>query len=98
MLGGGDDGSDPLRTHCPGPSSTDLAGNGGPLGFFSQPPVIAQGSIARDALGTRQIDVSLAKPGRFDSPAYAGQRGGSLVFSLTLTGERGGTRREREVG
>ena len=95
VLGGVDNGGDPLRTHCPGPSSTDIAGNGGPLGFFSQVPVIAQGSIARDTLGTRQIDVSLAKPGRFDGPAYAGQRGGSLVFSLTLTSVRGGTRRER---
>ena len=98
LLGGLGDRNDALRTHCPGPSSTDLAGSRGPLGFFSQTPVIAQGSIARGTLGTRQIDVSLAKPGRFDSPAYAGQRGGSLGFGLTLTSVRGGTRRERVVG
>lgn len=95
MLLGAADSTDPLRTHCPGPSSTDIAGTRGPLGFFFQAPAIAQGSIARDALGSRQIGVSLAKPGRFDSPAYAGQRSGSLVFSLTLMNVRGGTRRER---
>lgn len=98
QLGGPNNGTDPLRTHCPGPSSSDVEGGAGQFDPFSGGQIVASGTIAPESLGSPQVDLVLSDRGRFSGAAYSGQRAGSLVFSLSLTRVRAGTRRELVFG
>jgi hypothetical protein len=88
------DQTDPLRTHCAGPSTGDVAGLRVPFGpGFGGPSVsIATGSIPTRLLGSRSAVVAVANPGGFSEGGYSGTRSGSLQFTLTLTSIATGTR------
>jgi hypothetical protein len=93
-----DTATDLLRTHCPGPSASDIYGTSNQL--FGPGPgpngnPIAQDLIAVSKLGAQQITVALRDLGRFVGTGYSGTRGGLLRFSLTLTKLTAGTRSER---
>lgn len=90
-LTGASDGSDPLRTHCPGPSSADVTGNSS-FAVFGQGPTLGRGSIALTDLGSPRIALPLGDPGPFNGSGYSGTRSGSLGLQLSLTNVRGGTR------
>lgn len=79
--------SDPLRTRCPGPTAADVLGSA-PL---------AVGSV-QGAPGAPAITVTFSAPGSFLAGAYAGERGGSLVMTLALEHQSGGTSRIRVPG
>ena len=86
---------DPLRTHCPGPSTADLSGAAA-LGFQGlSGGALGQGSLALRDLGDRQIVISLCAQGRFFGEGYSCTRGGTIRFSLTLLRAGGGTRTQR---
>ena len=76
--------SDPLRTRCPGPTGADVLGSA-PL---------AIGSVDGDP-GAPAMTVTFTGPGSFLAGAYTGERGGSLVMTLALEHESGGTSRVR---
>lgn len=81
--------SDTLRTHCPGPASTDILGpSGGPGGDM------AVGVIPLRQLLNRRLSLSLTNSGSFRSAGYSGSRRGSIMLSLSLLSARAGTRRE----
>ena len=71
-----------LRTHCPGPSDTDVLGSG---------PELALTSIRVAQLLDPHSVVSLSRPGSFAGAGYVGTRSGALGFSLTLERVRAGT-------
>ena len=73
---------DLVRTHCPGPSDTDVFG-----GF----PTLARGSVGVPQLLARHSVISLTAPGRFAGVGYVGSRSGGLRFSLTLGRVTAGT-------
>jgi hypothetical protein len=86
-------GSDPWRTHCPGPKIADVTGEPSTfLPFF--PGTAASGSLNAKSLGSRQFGVALTTHGRFRAAGYSGTRGGRLRFSLALIAESVGTRQE----
>ncbi len=76
-------GSVALRTHCPGPTDTDMIGNvfGG----------LATGAVGPADLLRRQTVVSLTNPGGFSGVGYVGSRGGALGLSLALEQIHAGT-------
>jgi hypothetical protein len=76
---------DPLRTRCPGPSAADIL-DGSPL---------AAVTVATSELGAPQLTLTFTSDGSFAASDYAGQRSGSVVFSLVLEHASGGTSRER---
>ena len=76
-------GSVALRTHCPGPTETDVTGNI-TRGF-------ANGAVSLADLLRRQTVVSLTKPGGFSGVGYVGSRGGALGLSLALEQIHAGT-------
>jgi hypothetical protein len=82
--GGGLDGSDSLRTRCPGPSGADILGSSS----------LAAATLPDRALGTRRLAITFRSAGSFSSSAYAGERGGSVVLSLVRAQASGGTSRE----
>jgi hypothetical protein len=89
------DGSDPWRTHCPGPSTADLiGGSAGPAFFFGTS--FADGSLSTQELGVAHAAVVLRSRGRFRGIGYSGTRDGDVRFTLTLLGAAGGTRVETE--
>jgi hypothetical protein len=67
--------SDVLRTHCAGPDGVDV------LGVTS---VLAQASVARQALLARHTTVAFTARGGFATAAYAGFRVGTVNATLTL--------------
>ncbi len=87
--------SEPLRTHCPGPSANDVTGASNPINAGPGSGTIAYGSLALKDLGSRDLTIALSGRGSFVSPGYSGTRAGSLRFSLHLIAAAGGTRRER---
>lgn len=91
------DGSDPLRTHCPGPSGADITGSTNGFDPFGQAP-IGKGSISLSELGSPQIPLLLSDPGPFSGTGYSGTRSGSLGFTLRLTLLSAGTRHETVPG
>ena len=76
-------GSVALRTHCPGPTDTDVIGNvfGG----------LATGAVSPADLLRRQTVVSLTNPGGFSGVGYVGSHGGALGLSLALEQIHAGT-------
>ena len=89
------DGTDPLRTDCPGPSSADIVGASDPFAseFGAQIP-LAKGSLPFGSLAARTATVTLAERGSFRGTGYSGTRSGAVSLSLTLLGFTGGTRQE----
>lgn len=82
-------GSVALRTHCPGPTDTDVIGN-----VFGELDVIgglATGAVSPADLLRRQTVVSLTNPGGFSGVGYVGSRGGALGLSLALEQIHAGT-------
>jgi hypothetical protein len=71
-----------LRTHCPGPTDTDVIGNGGAL---------ADGTFSIADLLEHHIVVSLTNPGPFSGIGYDGFRGGAIGLSLALEHIHAGT-------
>ena len=71
-----------LRTHCPGPTDTDVLGTN---------PVLAARSIGVAHLLDRRSVISLSRPGSFAGTGYVGTRAGALGFSLTLERVQAGT-------
>ncbi|HWF74440.1 MAG TPA: hypothetical protein VG186_13915 [Solirubrobacteraceae bacterium] len=82
---GGTADADPLRTRCPGPSSTDVAGTS-PL---------ARATISTAGLGAHRMTIAFRSGGSFSSGAYQGTRAGSVVVALVLAHASGGTRHVR---
>lgn len=76
---------DPLRTRCPGPSRADVLG--------PQGGALATATLPASDLGRRRLTLTFQHPGAFQGSAYDGQRGGSVVLTLRLTGTSGGTAR-----
>jgi hypothetical protein len=77
-LSSGLDLGDPLRTHCPGPSSLDATLN-------------AHASTPIRTLGDHSLRFVLSAPGRFVSGSYTGVHSGSVSADLTLERVRAGT-------
>jgi hypothetical protein len=75
--------SDPLRTHCPGPSDVEMTG-GSPL---------AEGTVAVDELGAPRITLTLTASGVFSGDDYQGARSGTIVLTLVRVGVKTETRR-----
>jgi hypothetical protein len=88
--GGGFSGGDPFRTHCPGPTATDITG-----AIQPGPGSLARALIDVRDLGNHEITVPVANAGKFSGLGYSGTRGGALVFRLSLLRAGGGSRRER---
>lgn len=78
------DGADAVRTHCPGPSYSDVFGSIGGVSLARAPISVAQ-------LLAPQSTMSLSDPGDFSGTGYAGARSGAIGFSLTLEGIQAGT-------
>ena len=76
-------GSVALRTHCPGPTDTDVIGTPG--------GALASGAVSLADLLRRQTVVSLTNPGGFSGIGYVGSRGGALGLSLALERIHAGT-------
>ena len=76
-------GSVTLRTHCPGPTDTDVTGNID-RGF-------ASGAVSLADLLRRQTVVSLTSPVGFSGFGYVGSRGGALGVSLAVEQIHAGT-------
>jgi hypothetical protein len=76
---------DPFRTRCPGPSAQDI------LGFRGTP--LAAAVVSAGRLGDKRLLIVFSAQGGFTGSAYSGDRGGSVVLSLTLVRRRGVTRR-----
>jgi hypothetical protein len=95
FFGSPDQIDDLLRTHCAGPSLADVSGSNGPMGPGIGGGPLALGSLASNALGSKQITISLGQPGSFAGAGYSGTRSGSLRFSLTLLRVASGTRHVR---
>ncbi len=76
-------GSDALRTHCPGPASSDLVG---------QDQVLARGAFSFRHLRGRQETLDLTRPGRFAGEGYGGRRVGALRLRLSLLSVKANTR------
>ncbi len=71
-----------LRTYCPGPADTDV---------FGTKPQVASTSVSVAQLLRHRSVISLSRNGDFAGVGYAGTRGGSVAFSLTLERVRAGT-------
>ncbi|HZU40165.1 MAG TPA: hypothetical protein VE992_03900 [Solirubrobacteraceae bacterium] len=70
-------GIDVLRTHCAGPSASDV--------FGSLPgPVLMRGSLATARLLAAHSTLTLSGARTFAGPGYSGRRSGSAVISLSL--------------
>ncbi len=82
---------DPLRTRCAGPSGRDVLGN-------TNNASLARGTVTAAELGARRLEIVLGGAGAFSTASYAGQRSGSVLLSLILERETGGTRRVRLFG
>ena len=78
-----------LRTHCPGPTDTDVIGN--VLGELDVIGGLATGAVSPADLLRRQTVVSLTNPGGFSGVGYVGSRGGALGLSLALEQIHAGT-------
>ncbi|MGZ4244409.1 MAG: hypothetical protein ACXVSE_08970 [Solirubrobacteraceae bacterium] len=78
-------GIDPFRTRCPGPSAADILGPG------NQP--LGAATVSAAQLGDPRLSIVFRNRGSFDGTAYAGERGGAVVLSLSLVRSRGVTRR-----
>ncbi len=80
LLRAGDLGSvaDSLRTRCPGPSQSDVLKRGS----------LAHGSIAREALGSETLPVTLGSTRAFSRSGYVGSRHGQLQLQLGLVRSR----------
>lgn len=91
---GSDQASDPLRTHCPGPSEVDIVSNNQDL---APQQLLDPATIPLRALGQRQLTITLRAPGRFSSTGYTGASAGGLRLTLTPLSARGGTALEREA-
>jgi hypothetical protein len=72
-----------LRTHCPGPTDTDLVGPNGNL---------ASGSIPPAELLAKHLTLTLTEPSGFSGLGYTGTRNGSIQLDLTLTKVTAATR------
>lgn len=70
--------SDTLRTRCPGPSQSDVLGDGS----------LAHGSIAFGSLGERALHVAAGAARTFARNGYAGSRRGRLELELELVKSR----------
>jgi hypothetical protein len=68
-------GSDPLRTHCPGPEFSDVFGMGQTFG---------EAEIARRQLLERSTTVMISPHGGWSVPGYTGSRGGGIRLTLSL--------------
>ena len=89
------DGSDPLRTDCPGPSSADIVGASDPFASeFGAQKALARVSLPFGSLAARKTTVTLTERGGFRGTGYSGARSGGVSLSLTLLGSTGGTRQE----
>jgi hypothetical protein len=77
---------DPLRTRCPGPSSTDVLGSS----------AMATATVPGRAPGAGQMTLTFRHPGAFTSSGYSGMRGGAATISLVLVRAGGGTNRVPE--
>ena len=86
------DGSDPLRTNCPGPTGADIAGSSSPFDFA--PALLTSGVLAPRALGAPHTLITMRNAARFRSAGYTGTRVGALTISLALSSANTGTRRE----
>ncbi|MFZ1996234.1 MAG: hypothetical protein WAU75_19140 [Solirubrobacteraceae bacterium] len=81
--------ADPFRTRCPGPSSADIIGaRGGP---------VAAATVTAGELGDRHLSIIFRPKAAFSGPDYTGRRTGSVVVSMTLVRQSGGTRRVKRV-
>jgi len=81
------DTADLLRTHCPGPSYSDVYATNG------EPP-LARGEVTVAQLLAPQTTLTVGDPGDFSGVGYTGSRGGAIGFSLTLESIRAGTSEE----
>lgn len=77
--------SELLRTHCPGPLSTDVFGQ-------NEYGAIATGSATRAALLAPRTTLTLSDGGSFSGPGYSGNRGGGIELSLQRVSIKAGTR------
>jgi hypothetical protein len=80
---------DPFRTRCPGPSTADIIGTGGGS--------VATATVTAGELGDRHLSIAFRPRAAFDGPDYSGRRTGSVVVSMTLVHQSGGTRRVKRV-
>lgn len=82
----GNGGPDVLRTHCPGPSTSEVLGGA---------PGLVQGTIPTRRLGARRLTVTLTGTGAFTRDGYAGARQGSVTLDLVRVRAAGGTSRSQ---
>ncbi len=76
---------DPFRTRCAGPSAADItAPRGGP---------VATATVTAGELGGRHLSITFRPRAAFHGQDYSGRRTGSVVVSMTLVRQSGGTRR-----
>jgi hypothetical protein len=78
--------ADPFRTRCPGPSATDVLGDG--------TLAIARASVRAKDLGKNHLTITFRPRRSFTGSAYAGRRSGAVTLALTLERTRGTTHRE----
>ncbi len=74
-------GADPLRSRCPGPSSSELVGDG----------ALATGSVPFRDFGAIRLTLRLSASGSFRAPEYQGARLGAIVLTLARARVNGGT-------
>lgn len=85
---GGFDFSDPLRSRCPGPLSSEVAPD----------EVLASGALALSDVGQPNLTVSISGQRSWTGDGYAGTFGGTLHLTLQRMRESGGTRSLRSAG
>jgi len=80
---------DVLRTHCPGPSTSDVFGS-------NDQPELISGPISAAQLLAPHSALTVSDPGGFSGLGYVGSRSGAIGFSFSLEGIRGGTSEETQ--
>jgi hypothetical protein len=76
---------DPFRTRCAGPSGADITGPGG--------GPVATATVTAGELGGHHLSITFRPRAAFHGQDYSGRRTGSVVVSMTLVRQSGGTRR-----
>jgi hypothetical protein len=82
-------GPDPLRTRCPGPSTTDVLG--------SSSARVASGAFSPSEIGARQLSLTVSASGSFTGLSWSGSRSGTITLTMTRVRLHAGTRRVHEL-
>jgi hypothetical protein len=98
VIGRTQGGSDEWRTHCPGPTTEDVAASNSRFGFSPFGGSLATGTLSPRKLGVSHAVVVLRQRGTFHGFGYSGTRTGAIRFTLTLLVAAAGTRVETASG